>query len=144
MTVLHTAAHEYTLKSAYHNTVKEESGGHEALRHPESRSPLCEVADKLLASRRSSLHDAPQQPFAPLPITSSRLRRRDLRSSDSSPRAALDGLTFSCTASVPVLFQRASESPPIKRCSSSPAAPAYITSPQTNARHDPKNGQARR
>ena len=37
----------------------------EALRHPESRSPLCEVAVKLLTPKCSSLHDAPRQPFAP-------------------------------------------------------------------------------
>ena len=37
----------------------------EVLRHPESRSHLCEVAVKLLALKRSSLHDAPRQPFAP-------------------------------------------------------------------------------
>ena len=118
--------------------MKEGSDGHEDLRHPENRSPLREVTVKLLAPRRSSLHSVPQQPIAPLPITSSRLRRRDLRSSDLSPRAALDGLTFSCTTPEPFLFQRASESPPIKRCSSSPAAPARMTSPQTNTRHDPK------
>ena len=76
---------EYTLKSAYH-TVKEGSDDHEDLRHPENRSPLREVAVKLLAPRRSSLHSVPQQPIAPLSITSSHLRQRDLRSSDSSPR----------------------------------------------------------
>ena len=117
---------------------------HEDPRRPKNRNPLREVAVKLLVPRRSLLYSVPQQPIEPLPITSSRLRRRDLRSSDSSFRAALDGLTFSCTASVPALFQKVSESLPIKRCSSSSAAPARITSPQTNARHDPKNGQARR
>ena len=37
----------------------------EALRHPESRSLIREVAVKLLAPKCSSLHDAPRQPFAP-------------------------------------------------------------------------------
>ena len=120
------------IHSAYH-TVKEGSDDHEDLRHPETRSPLCEVAVKLLALRRSSLHSIPQQPIVPLPITSSCLRRRDLRSSDLSPRAALDGLTLSCTASVPALFQRASESPQIKRCSLSPAA-SITSSLTTNQR----------
>ena len=46
-------------------------------------------------------------------------------------------------ASKPALSQRASESPK-KRCSSASAASALQTSLQTNARHDPKNGQARR
>ena len=103
---------------------KEMPDGYEDLRRPENRSPLREVAVKLLVPRRSSLHIAfpNSRLIAPLPITSSHLRRRDLRSSDLSPRAALVGLAFSCTASVPVLFQRASQSPPIKRCSSSPAA----------------------
>ena len=94
--------------------MKEGSDGHEDHRHPENRSPLREVTVKLLAPRRSSLHSVPQQPIASLLTTSSRVRRRDLRSSDLSPRTALDGLNFSCTASVPALFQRASESLPIK------------------------------
>ena len=117
--------------------VKEGSDGHEDLRHPENRSPLREVAVKLLAPRRSSLHSVPQQPIAPLPITSSHLRRRDLRSSDLSPRIALDCLTFSCTVSVPALFQRASEPPPIKRCSSSPAA--FIAYSLTTNQHAPQS-----
>ena len=135
-----------TTNSAYNNASSPRKGvlAMKTVPAPENRSPLREVAVELLAPRRSSLHSVPQQPIAPLPIPSSRLRRRDLRSSDLSPRTALDGLTFSCTASEPGLFQRASGSPPIKRCSSSPAAPARITSSQTNARHYPKNGQARR
>ena len=54
------------------------------------------------------------------------------------PRVALDGNPFFWHGII------TSESPPKKRCSSSPAAPARKTSPQTNARHDPKNGQERR
>ena len=67
----------------------------EVLRHPENRSSLRGVAVKLSAPKRSSLYDAPRQPFAPnfqsprvamtslpllLPrvhVASSRPRRRD-------------------------------------------------------------------
>ena len=119
--------------------VKERSDGHKDPRHPENRSPLREVAVKLLTPRRFLLHSVPQLPMAPLSIISSRLRRRDLRSSNLSPRTALDGLTFSCTASVPALFQRASESPPIKRCRSSPAASiTYSLTTNQRAPRSPK------
>ena len=81
------------------------------------------------------------------PLTSlGRHRRRDLRSSFLSPRAALDGATFvlarhfqnrSC-------FKRASDFPQQNAAARHPAAPARIPSPQSNARHDPKPGRARR
>ena len=61
--------------------MKEGPDGHEDLRHPENRSPLREVSVKLLAPKHSSFHSVPQKPIAPHPVTSSRLRRRDLRSS---------------------------------------------------------------
>ena len=64
VTVLPTAVHEYTFQ---HNIYMEIKGSDalEVLRRPESRSPLRGVAVKLLAPKRSSLHDAPRQPFAP-------------------------------------------------------------------------------
>ena len=37
----------------------------EVRRPPKSKSPLRRVVVKLLAPKRSSLHDAPRQPFAP-------------------------------------------------------------------------------
>ena len=86
-----------------------------------------------LLDNRSPLTSNPLQawpPFFPsVLVASSRPRRRDF---------------FLGTASKPALFQRTSESPPKKRCSSSPAAPARKIFTQTNARHGPKNGQARR
>ena len=64
VTVLPTAAREYTFQ---HTMYLEFKGSDvlEVLRRPESRSPLRGVAVKLLAPKRSSLHDAPRQPFAP-------------------------------------------------------------------------------
>ena len=54
ITVLHTAVHEYTLKSAYH-TVKKGCDSHEDPRCPENRNPLREVAVKLLPSTSCSM-----------------------------------------------------------------------------------------
>ena len=51
--------------SAYHIMMEIGSCVLEVRRPPDSRSPLLGVVVKLLAPKRSSLHDAPRQPFAP-------------------------------------------------------------------------------
>ena len=75
------------------------------------------------------------------PLTSSsRNRQRDLRSSDScsleppSTARLFPGTAYSRLA----LLQRGSESTPKDSAARHPVFPARITSPQTNARHDPK------
>ena len=97
-----------------------------------------------LATKRSSLHSVPQQPFAP---------------NFRSPRAAMYGVASvppvapSCSRRRDFFWHGietglASKDPANLICENAaarnPAAPARITSPQSNARHDPKTGQARR
>ena len=134
---------EYTLKSAYH-TVKEGCDSHEDPRRPENRNPLGEVAVKLLPSTSSSMTLLDNRS----PLTSNHLespRRRDLCSSIScsleplSTARLFPGTAYSRLA----LLQRGSESAPKNAAAHHPPAPARITVPLTNARHDPQNGRAR-
>ena len=120
------------------------------------RTPLYGVAVKL-ATKRSSLHSVSQQPIA---------------SDILSPRAAFDGVTSirpSCSfeplstawrflaqyfqTGLAAKNQRFTDirtefnteaSILQKTMQPHPAAPTRITSPQSNARRDPTNGQARR
>ena len=99
--------------------------------------------------------------------TSSRHRRRDLRSSLlcslkppstakrfpstaysaglASKSQRIDRYTHGVISPVRLLkaFKSRIIDPPKTAAAHHPVAPARITSPQTNARHDPKNGQAR-
>ena len=129
--------------SAYHMMKIKGSDVLDVLRHPENRIPSREVAVKLFAPKRSSLHDAPRQRFAPNfchdGVTSV------LPSSSCSLEPPSTARRFSGTVSKPAFFlKRQRISSEKKRCSSSPAASARKPSPQTNARHGPKHGQARR
>ena len=112
------------------------------------RCPL-QIARRSAGLPSSSPSSAPRSIAFPnnrSPLTSSRPhRRRDLRSSDScsleppSTARLFPGTAYSRLA----LLQRGSKPTPKNAAAHHPAAPARITSPQNNARHDPKNGQAR-
>ena len=143
-TVHHTAVHEYALKPAYY-TVEKECGSHQDSRRPKNRNPLRQVAVKLLPST---------------PCSMTLLNNRSSLTSITSSRH--DGVTSvppssSCSLKPPSttrLFpaQRILGWPCFKEeanllrknaAACHQAAPARTTSPQTNARHDSKNGQAR-
>ena len=132
--------------SAYHRVKKR---GLMSLKSRDiQKAGVLEVAVNLLAPKRSLLHDAPRQPFAfnfqssrvamtawplflpPVHVASSRPQRQDF-----FPAQCILG--WPCFKKAANLLRKNAAAHHL-------AAPVRITSPRTNARHNPKNGQARR
>ena len=129
----------FTTNSAYNNACSPRKGvlAMKTMPAPD-RTPLRGVAVKLAIKRSSTTRS--------LLTSSSRHRRRDLRSFDicsleppSTARRfpARRILGWPCFREAANLLRK-------NAAARHPAASARITSPQTNARHDPKNGQAQR